>query len=165
MAWQPSTGLTSVLCYSKLPAFIYFVFLIPSFFKLLIVTNLRPAQVGFSDDKLDQTLQGCMRKSAKCKEGKVSKICMKMTYEVLKKRRFTESYFINSIRSVITEKSSDLLPQVYKTAFGHTWLKSGSHTFISFSNSVYSIVFYRSNLPLFHTLLSVRRYLPCLFWL
>ena len=39
-----------------------------------------------------------------------------------RKRRFIESFFINSTPNVINEKSSDLFPNIYKATIGCDWL-------------------------------------------
>ena len=39
-------------------------------------------------------------------------------WEWFRKRRFIESFFINSTPNVVNEKSSDLFPKIYEATFG-----------------------------------------------
>jgi len=92
-----------------------------------------------------------------------------------RKRRFIESFFINSTPNVINEKSSDLFPNIYKATFGCDWLDmrlffdlffrlNAQFVFIAVILSLFYIVQYLiSTLLLFYSALSVLPYLLCLF--
>jgi len=53
---------------------------------------------------------------------KVLKLRLLLLKTILEKRRFIESFFINSTPNVTNEKSSDLFPNIYKATFGCDWL-------------------------------------------
>jgi len=71
-----------------------------------------------------------------------------------RKRRFIESFFINSTPNVINEKSSDLFPKIYKATFGYNWLITRLHIFDSFWLDV-QLVFYCCYFILLHYLYSI----------
>jgi len=89
-----------------------------------------------------------------------------------RKRRFIESFFINSTPNVINKKSSDLFPNIYKATFGCDWL--WYYVLIRFLDSTHSLflllLFYLHFIFLsyftllwFYSALSVLPYLMCLF--
>ena len=89
-----------------------------------------------------------------------------------RKKRFIESFFINSTPNVINKKSSYLFPNIYKATFGCDWpdMRLCFDSFFRLSIQFLLLLFYPyftfyliSTLLLFYSALSVLLYLLCLF--